>query len=186
MRREEEGADAITVELHDRFWKRLVLFASRRVSDSSSAEDIAQETLRRVFEALRDHRVENLDALPGFVFQTARNICMHHGRSARRERTAMQRFSSGAATMTEGSAVGDLVASERAQALDRAIAELQDADRNLLRLLFVDGLDTQTVALRLQIDAGTLRVRKHRLLKRLSDIVGARSGNEWPPSGTKD
>src|SRR5688572_21044876 len=181
MRREEERADAITVELHTRFWKRLVLFAARRVSQPSAAEDIAQETLRRVFEALRDNRVENIDALPGFVFQTARDICMHHGRSARRERTAMQRFSSGAATMTEQSAVGDLVAKERAEALDRAIADLEDADRDLLRLLFVDGLDTQTVSRRLRIDPGTLRVRKHRLLKRLSELVGAQAGNEWPP-----
>src|SRR5215210_944472 len=78
-------SDEIAVELNDRFWKRLCVFAARRLRDRYAAEDVAQETLRRALEALRDRRVENLDALPAFIFQTARNICMHYGRSVRRE-----------------------------------------------------------------------------------------------------
>lgn len=172
MAQQAGDADAIAVELHERYWKRLTLFASRRLRDPGAAEDIAQETLRRVLEALRGNRVENLNALPGFVFQTARNICMHRGRSAKRERGALLRFSSGAADSLDEDPVREMVSRERIAALREAMGALEPSERELLNLLYVEALDTLTIAARLEIDSGALRVRKHRLLRKLSELVG--------------
>ena len=59
-------------ELASRYWDRIRLFAARRVNDAAMAEDIAQETLRRVVEALPTVACRNTEAIAGFVFQTAR------------------------------------------------------------------------------------------------------------------
>ena len=48
---------------------------------------------------------------------------------------------------------------------------------------YVEGLETAEVARRLGIDAGTLRVRKHRALLRLAAIVGG--GNVSGRAGTE-
>jgi len=45
--------DAIAEELNRRFRDRLRFFAARRLFDREGAEDVAQEVLRRVLEALR-------------------------------------------------------------------------------------------------------------------------------------
>ncbi|HUJ15542.1 MAG TPA: sigma-70 family RNA polymerase sigma factor [Thermoanaerobaculia bacterium] len=165
------GAEAVSTELHERYWKRLCIFAARRLRDRSAAEDVAQETLRRVIEALRENKIEKLEALPAFVFQTARNICLHHGRSARRQEGALLRFRSGMATASDDDPLLTLVDEARAEEVRRALEQLDAGDRQLLRLLYVDGLKTSDIARRLGVDAGTLRVRKHRALKRLSDVL---------------
>lgn len=169
------GAPAdVAAELHERFWKRLAIFAARRLRDRSAGEDVAQETLRRVIEALRDNKIERLEALPAFVFQTARNICLHYGRSAKREESALTRFRGGLRTTSseeEDPLVALVDASRRAE-VQRALDHLDAGDRELLRLLYIDALSTTEIAGRLGIDAGTLRVRKHRALKRLAESIG--------------
>ena len=177
--------DALAAELTERFWLRLRLFAARRLRDRNQADDVAQETIRRVLEALRENRVENLDALPAFVFQTARNICLHHGRSAHRETGALRRLKSSQPIMSseeDDPLTGLIDRSRRAQVRD-ALEQMRPDDRDLLRLLYVEGLETAEVARRLGIDAGTLRVRKHRALLRLAAIVGG--GNVSGRAGTE-
>src|SRR6266849_4639438 len=129
-----DSADEIAVELTDRFWKRLCIFAARRLRDRFAAEDVAQETLRRSLEALRERRIENLEALPAFIFQTARNICMHYGRSARREEGALVRFRGGMQSSSgeESDPLIALVDEARREGVRSAIEYMLPDDRGLL------------------------------------------------------
>src|SRR6185295_5252530 len=77
--------DGLAADLAERFRERLRLFAARRIYDSAAAEDVA-------LEALRAGRIPELERLPGFVFETARHICMHHGRGRGREARALARI----------------------------------------------------------------------------------------------
>jgi len=65
-----------------------------------------------------------------------------------------------------------LVDEVRRQEVRRALESMGQEDRDLLRMLYVDGLKSSEIARRLGVDAGTLRVRKHRALKRLSELLG--------------
>jgi RNA polymerase sigma-70 factor (ECF subfamily) len=181
----DRSADALATELNERFWLRLRVFAARRLRDRNVAEDVAQETIRRVLEALRDKRVENLDALPAFVFQTARNICLHHGRSAHRETGALRRFGSSQSLVTgeEEDPLSVLIDRSRREQVRGALETMRPEDRDLLRMLFLDALDTAEVARRLGIDSGALRVRKHRALQRLAGILGNVSGRSGTEGG---
>ncbi|HWH51226.1 MAG TPA: sigma-70 family RNA polymerase sigma factor [Gemmatimonadaceae bacterium] len=167
------GIDLAESVLVARFWERIRLFATRRLRDVASAEDVAQETIRRVIEALRAGRVQDLDALPGFVFQTARHICLQRMRSSGRENRAMERM---AADSSEASEAPDvltaLVSAERCAAVRAALASLDPPDRELLELLYYEAVDSADVAARLGISAGALRVRKHRAVRRLSELLG--------------
>lgn len=157
----------------DRFWDRIRVFAARRLRDSAAAEDVAQETLRRVVDALRGGRVENLEALPGFVFQTARHICLQRDRSSMREARALSRWGEPDA-VTQPDALVALISEERCAAVTRALEGLEHNDRALLRVLYFESLDTSVVAERMGVSAGALRVRKHRALARLSELLQSR------------
>jgi len=185
---QETFSVAITeAELADRFTDRLRMFAARRLNDPVAAEDVAQETLRRVVEAARAQRIENLAALPAFVFQTARNICMHWVRSSGREQRALSRFQSesSGATSDASDALNTLITEERRARVRRAIANLNTDDRGLLSLLYYEGIDTEAAALRLKVTPAALRVRKHRALKRLAELLDQPvEGNASSTTGT--
>jgi RNA polymerase sigma-70 factor, ECF subfamily len=184
----ESPAETFAADLAERFWMRLRIFAARRLRDHNAAEDVAQETIRRVLGALRDQKIRNLAALPGFVFQTARNICLHEARSARREGAALFMFGGGQATTTgpEADPVTGLIDRARREEVRAAIQLLGPEDRELLHLLYVEAADSAEIARRLGIDPGTLRVRKHRALKRLAVLLDEdEGGNVSGGAGTE-
>ena len=156
-------------ELALRFTPRLRLFAAHQLNDSAGAEDVTQEVLRRVIEVIRANRIENQEALPGFVFQTARNVCMHWVRSMAREKSAFARYER-ESTEEAGSsdALANLVSAERAREVKRALERLGADDRELLAMIYYDEFDTDEIACRYGITSAAVRVRKHRALQRLA------------------
>ncbi len=171
----ERAAPAVSegTELAERYWDRLRLFALRRLGDPADAEDVAQETLRRVLQALDEGRLRNPTALPAFVFQTARNICLQRGRKSQRESRALARLRRGSSAVSqETDPLTSLVTVERQEKVRRALDQLDEPDRDLLKRLFYDGMDTAEVARQLAITAGAVRVRKHRALQRVSALLG--------------
>lgn len=160
-------------QLSERFWDRLRVFACRRLGDPALADDVAQETLRRVIEALRAERVANLEALPAFVFQTARHICMQRARSKRRERVAMERIGRTGESTALPDALKRLITEEERAEVRRALDQIDEKDRHLLRLLYFDQADPAEVARQLGVTPGALRVRKHRALARLAEVLRA-------------
>ncbi|MDQ6887009.1 MAG: sigma-70 family RNA polymerase sigma factor [Gemmatimonadota bacterium] len=154
------------------FWERLRLFAARRLGDARLAEDVAQETLHRVIHSVRTGRLRTPDALPAFVFATAKHICQHRERSSQREERALLRFGSDLlAVSAPPDALAELVGAERRAMVRRALSRLGESDRRLLRALFFEQRDPGEVARELGSTPGALRVRKHRALQRLAELV---------------
>ena len=87
-RAQSDDADELAASLAETFFERLLVFTARRLRDVAVGEEVVQETLRRALEALRTGKVANRDALPAFLFETARNICLqrHRWPDARRAR----------------------------------------------------------------------------------------------------
>lgn len=162
-------------ELVQRFHGRLRLFAARRLPDAAAAEDAAQETLRRVLEALRASRVEKLAALPAFVFETARHVCQQQARSMGREERALQRLHGDGPAQSSPDPLVALVGAERRAAVRRALEALGQADRDLLRACYYQGLEASEIAARLGITPAAVRVRKHRALRRMREILEERN-----------
>ena len=169
-------ADIVT-----RYHHRLRLFAMRRLGDPAAAEDVAQETLRRVLEALKQGRVRDLQALPSYTFETARHVCQHLLRDRERVERSHAPLDSleGAAAETPGP-LTTLLTREREAHIRHAVSELDEKDRALIWMSFVEGLSAEAIAERLGLTAVNVRVRRHRILRR----IGARLGvTSRPPKG---
>lgn len=156
-----------------RFFSRLQMFAWRRLGDWETAADVAQEALARVIAALRGGAVRNPDSLPGFVFQVARHVCLHHIRSLQRERRALARLDRTDFDRSAEQVDERLVRDERIAAMRAALHQFDDHERELLRRLYVDGVSLEDLARREGLNANTVRVRKHRLLRRLKEATEA-------------
>ena len=170
-------ADEEAARLSARFFERLQLFAARRLRDPGVAEEVAQETLRRAVEALRNGRIRNLDALPAFLFETARNICLHRLRATGREARALGRLEVPASDPA-ASPLDALITAQEIASVRKALEELPDDDRRLLVWSYHEGLDATEIGRRLDLTPGAVRVRRHRALGRLAVILRVTSGTD--------
>ena len=152
-------------------------FAGRWV-DATDAEDVAQETLRRVLVAVRGRRIEAGNEPPsGYVFRTARHVCMHIHRSHRRGARAVARLRSevdATEPVPDPSVV--LEQRERDSRVRACLADLTQRDRGVLLAFYRDGRSTDEVADELGISPGAVRVRRHRAVRRLRELVRAPTG----------
>src|SRR6185369_12165363 len=64
-------------QLSQRYWRPLLAFFSRRLSDQSEAEDLVQEVISRLLARSGRPSIRNPDA---FVFQVATNLLRDHTR----------------------------------------------------------------------------------------------------------
>lgn len=160
--------------LEARFLARLRWFATRWLGDAHAGEDAAQEALRRVLQALKDGRVKQPDALPAFVYQTARHICSHHRRAAGRERRMLTGYGTERSLDDPAPDPLNVLVSEARNAQVRvALAAMDDEDRHLLAALYVQERSPEQLAAELHLSDGALRTRKHRALKRLGEKLSA-------------
>ncbi len=174
-------AGAKPADLAGRYWDRIRLFAYRRLRDAALAEDLAQETLRQVGLALEQGRLENPDALPGFVFQTAHHLCLQRYRSATREARAMEGLTrESAINAKESDPLAELVTLERRIAVRQALNRLDPGDRRLLEGLYFRDQPYSLIATELGVTAEALRVRKHRALRRLAALLGDEAAGVTP------
>jgi len=157
----------------ERLRERLRLFAARRLRNWDEAEDVAQEAIRRAVQSLRAGKMTNPEAMPAFLFQTVVHICQHRAASAGRENRAIRSVTSEAAEpeAPDQDPLEALLSEERRRAVRDALVRLEPADRDVLSLSYVDALDAADVGRRLGLTPGNVRVRRHRALKRLAELL---------------
>jgi RNA polymerase sigma factor (sigma-70 family) len=148
---------------------RLVRLCARLTGNWDAAEDLAQETLLEAWRSLA--RLRDADGLAPWLTAIARNVCLRWMRSRGRGAAPSIRHpgDDGAASLLEALPAADegeltivLERDELAELLDRALALLPAATRDLLLAHYIHELPQVELAARLGMSEGALRVRLHR------------------------
>ena len=140
------------------------LMALRAFGDPDLAGEVAQETIVRAFHSLRSSRPEKLGP---FVAGIARHIIADIIRARPREVPLDDLAPDSQPRTQQRDALAVLCdASEQAR-VHRALGLLAQEDRELLRLVFFDGLSPSEIAQRLGAPPERIRQRKLRALARL-------------------
>jgi RNA polymerase sigma-70 factor (ECF subfamily) len=160
--------------------KALVMsYCYSRVAHRETAEDLAQETFVRAYEALA--ALKNPSAFAGWVLSIAHNICIDYLRNKSRTvslETHAEKDSHGRIVLTDKNEVAVVEKLAREEARDRilkAIDSLSEDYRVTLLLRHVGGLSCEEIADTLGISVGTVTSRlsrAHRMLReKLAGIV---------------
>lgn len=155
-----EAEKRLTRIYHENY-SRLLAYALAYTS-RANAEDIVSESFLIAWRRLDDLPSRELPWLIG----VARNLIRERYRADRRLRELCTELAA------EHNAVSDVAeqVTARATAL-RALAELGDADREVLTLLSWHGLTNREAAEVLGCSTATLLVRVHRARRRLRDVM---------------
>lgn len=144
------------------------LMALRALGNGDIADEVAQESIVRAFHALRSSRPEKLGP---FVAGIARHVIADIIRARPRE-ARLDDLAAGLEPQTERDPLAILCdASEQAR-VHHALGLLGTDDRNLLKLVYFEGLSLTEIAHRLGAPPERIRQRKLRALARLRVAFG--------------
>jgi RNA polymerase sigma-70 factor (ECF subfamily) len=167
----EEAAES-EAELCRRYLNRARLYGLKHLRfDVTAAEDLAQQVMVVVLEALRAGRVEDLDRIDRFMLGTCRNVAHSmYRREKRVVETEKRLFLESAQTVTPP---WEMVVTRR---VEDCLAQLKPRESQLLTLLFQEGATAAEAAKSLGTTAGNIRVLHHRAIARLRECVEGPSG----------
>jgi RNA polymerase sigma factor (sigma-70 family) len=168
--RVQAGDVAAEDELFRTFEARVRAFGVVNSGDAYLAEELVQEVLWAVIRALRKGQVRQIDQLPSFVFGTARNLLNDRVRVRAREKLDQISLHSEIAQPAS-----EQYAFERKLAAEQAIRTLEPHERIVLLLGMVDGLEAEEIAARLGISPESVRQRKSRAIRKLTELLARQS-----------
>lgn len=139
------------------------LMALRAFGNAELADEVAQETIVRAFHSLRSSRPEKLGP---FVAGIARHVIVDIIRARPRE-IPLEDLAPGSVPRTQHDALTMLCDAAERDQVHQALNLLAPEDRDLLRMVFFEGLSPSEIAQRVSAPPERIRQRKLRALGRL-------------------
>lgn len=155
--------------LMERYQHRLYRYLLRLLREPATAEDVFQQTWIKVMERIRSFDPNY--SFESWLFTVARNLAIDYLRRYRPE-SIDDPLPSGdsRAELMPGSgrdALDQVLAQEQAAGIERALAHLPLAFREVLSLRFEEDMKLEEIAGLLSLPLGTVKTRLHRALKQM-------------------
>jgi len=155
-------------ELFRRMAPRVRLYGLRHLRNRASAEDLMQQVLITMIEALRQGRLREPERLASFVLGTCRMTVLDLRRGADRRAELLARFGANLPT-----AVEPVEPQLNLDQLAGCVQNLKERERSIVAMTFYDEKSGEDIADWLGISAANLRVIRHRAIRQLRDCMGA-------------
>jgi RNA polymerase sigma-70 factor (ECF subfamily) len=135
-----------------------------------AAEDVRQETFKRVLQALRkDGGLRQPERLGAFVNKVCNNVLLETFRGATKHPAPPDEPPEQSDPAMDQES--DFVTAERKAAVARVLAALSPKDRELLKMIFFEERDKDEICKEMNVTAEYLRVLLHRAKTRFRDLV---------------
>lgn len=125
-----------------RFVPRLVSYAGRMLNDRAEAEDVAQETMLRLWRAAPDWE-QGEAKVTSWLFRVATNLCIDRQRKRKRQAPLE---AAGDPASGEPGAAEQMTDADRAAALRGALDTLPERQRQAVVLRHLEGLSNPEIA----------------------------------------
>jgi RNA polymerase sigma-70 factor (ECF subfamily) len=160
--RGELGALGVLFERHHE-WVYSLCY--RLTGDSSMADDLVQESFLRVLRY--SSGFAERAAFRTWLYRLVRNVCYDHMKGERRARDRTDLVASGQMDERQDHEEAD----PRLGAIRRALYKLSPEKREVLVLSRYEGLSYAEIAERCETTVGAIKVRAHRAMRELREIV---------------
>ena len=156
-----DGDNDAEAEVCRRLGPRIRLYGLRHLRSASAADDLVQQVLMKMLEALRAGRLREPDKLAQFALGTCRMTVVDLRRTARRQERLLAEF--GPDLIPEPPPLPRL---DDAQ-LARCVQRLTERERSVVVLTFYDEHSAAETARFLAISEANVRVIRHRAIRQL-------------------
>jgi len=164
-----EGDREAEAEMCRRMGPRIRLYGLRHLRSSSAADDLVQQVLLKILEALRNARLREADKLAHFVLGTCRMTVLDLRRSSQRHEELLAIYGADLApAIFPAPTLAD-------RQLARCVQALNERERSVVVMTFYDDRTGAETALALGTSEANIRVIRHRAIQQLRVCMGAAS-----------
>ena len=164
-----DGDREAEAELCRRMGPRIRLYGLRHLRSSSAADDLVQQVLLKVLEALRGDRLREREKLAQFVLGTCRMTVTDERRSSHRQQELLAIFGDGLVPAPSPTPMLD------DRQLARCVQALKERERSVVVMTFYDEHTAAEMAGSLGISEANVRVIRHRAIQQLRACMGVRA-----------
>lgn len=154
-------------ELVRRMVPRVRLYGLRHLRDQQAADDLTQQVLITLLEALRAGRLRDPEKLVSFVLGTCRMMVLDQRRGTQRKQRLLEQF--GADLLAPAQSF--LPQLDYGQ-LRRCMQNLKERERAVVLMTIYDEQTSTDVARFLSVSESNVRVIRHRAIHQLRDCMG--------------
>lgn len=156
-------------ETYDEHADALFRFAFYKLSDREKAKDVVQDTFVKVWEYMASdtQEIANVKAL---LYRIATNAIIDNYRK-KKEMSLESLVDDGFDPNDQQNSHVTIIDESEAEMIIKAIHDLEDEDRSLMLMRYVDGLTVKEIALATGQRENTVSVRIHRAIKTLKDVL---------------
>lgn len=144
-------------------WRKVFNVAYKFVGKHDEAEDLTQDIFLKIFKAL--HSFDRRANFQTWIISIARNLCIDHYRSVRKERETIARevdMADLSPASSDASPLKQLEQSDLRELLRRALDQLPETLKTAVVLRDLHELSYQEIAERLGLPEGTVKSRINR------------------------
>jgi RNA polymerase sigma factor (sigma-70 family) len=139
--------------------------------DEDEAKDAAQEAFIKAYQSLSSFREES--KFSTWLYRIASNEALGKTRKKKRSAPLEEARHMPTEESAGGSASASLQQEERSRYLHAALAKLEETDRLLISLYYLEEVSMDEVADISRLDKNTAKVRMHRARKKLYNLLSA-------------
>ncbi len=164
----KEGNKDAFGQIYNLFYKRIFRYCqfNLKYGRSEEAQDLCQETFLRAYKSLASFSEIKGGSFQAYLFRIARNLIIDASRK-KKDVPLKEYFS-----IEEENNLDDQIDKKReSQKLKEALDKLSQIERQIVILRYFEELTTAEVAQAVGLREGALRVRIHRVLKKLEGII---------------
>lgn len=156
--------------LVERYQRRIYFSARRMVNgDHDEADEIAQETFVKAYEALANFRGES--KFYTWLYRIMMNNVIHRGRKQKVRKTISIDEVADVLEASEGQPHGELEREETKKLIEEAIATLPPKQREVFMLRFYDELPYEEIAQIVGTSVGGLKANYFHAVKKIGEYV---------------
>jgi RNA polymerase sigma-70 factor (ECF subfamily) len=160
------GANNLSIDhLFTLYYARLCYFGFKIIGEREAAEDLAQDAFLKLWE--RQNNFNNELPAKTFLYVTVRNACLNRIRHEKLEKKYSRANDSGEEAVELENGLHQMIQAEVLGEIHKAIEELPQGCRQVLKLAYFEGLKNHEIAEQLGISINTVKTQKARALQLL-------------------
>lgn len=163
VKKAQQGEKASYGEIYNLFIKKIYRFIYYSVNEKQLAEDLTQNTFLKAWISLGNFSFGK-GTFQAYLFTIARNLVIDYQRR-KKELSIDENWDISSADNLED----QIEKEEEKEKVKMILDNLEDDERRLIILRYFEELEFEEIAQVLNKNSGTLRVRVHRILKKLKD-----------------
>ena len=163
---DQDNQEKIFIESFSEYGDAIFRFCMMKVSNVELAEDMTQEVFTRYWQYVRDGKT--MTNTRSFLYTIANNMAKDWYKK-KKSYSLDEKMEYG--VMLKDNSAGPDIMAEYQEVLE-TIKDLEEKDREVLMLKFVEGLDPKDIAEILNETANAISVRLNRATKRLQQKLG--------------